>query len=196
MGSVARAVVAAGIVALAAGGCAASPSTSTGPSPSAPASVSTAAPTAPSVAPASSAPIASCATSALKGSLGPEQGAAGSVYAPLVLTNVGPRACELRGFPGVSYVAGDDGHQVGPAAVMEGARGAEVVLKPGTAAAAQLRLVNVANFDPAVCRPTPVRGLRVYPPGDAASLYIQHPGTGCAGTPPGNQLSVQTLKPA
>src|SRR5690349_10247384 len=105
MGSVARAVVAAGIVALTAGGCAASSSTSTGPSPSAPASVSTAAPAAPSVAPTSSAPVANCATSALKGSLGPEQGAAGSVYAPLVLTNVGPRPCELRGFPGVSYVA-------------------------------------------------------------------------------------------
>src|SRR4051812_3746340 len=119
MGSGARAVMAAGIVALTAGGCAA-PSTPTGPSPSAPASVSIAAPTAPSVAPTSSAPIANCATSALKGSLGPEQGAAGSVYTPLVLTNVGPRTCELRGFPGVSYVAGDDGHQVGPAAVMDG----------------------------------------------------------------------------
>ena len=33
-----------------------------------------------------------------------------------LLTNTGGRTCELRGFPGVSYVAGDDGHQVGPAA--------------------------------------------------------------------------------
>ena len=131
----------------------------------------------------------------LRGSLGPAEGAAGSVIAPLVLTNVGTRTCELRGFPGVSYVAGDDGHQVGPAAAMSGQRGGEVVLKPGAAAAAQLQMVNVANFDAAVCNPTPVRGLRVYPPGDTASLYVERAGTGCAGTPPGNQLSVQTLQP-
>jgi hypothetical protein len=54
----------------------------------------------------------------------------------------------------------------------------------------------VANFDAAVCQPTPVRGLRVYPPGDTTSLYVERAGTGCAGTPPGNQLSVQTLQPA
>jgi hypothetical protein len=135
-------------------------------------------------------------TSELKGSLGQEEGAAGSVFAPLVLTNVGSRTCELRGFPGVSYVAGDDGHQVGPAAAMSGSRGAEVVLKPGAAATAPLQLVNVANFDAAACSPTPVRGLRVYPPGDTTSLYVERPGTGCAITPPGNQLSVQTLQPA
>ena len=136
-----------------------------------------------------------CGTGELRGSLGPAEGAAGSVIAPLVLTNVGTRTCELRGFPGVSYVAGDDGHQVGPAAAMSGPRGGEVVLKPGAAAAAQLQMVNVANFDAAVCQPTPVRGLRVYPPGDTASLYVERAGTGCAGTPPGNQLSVQTLQP-
>jgi Protein of unknown function (DUF4232) len=118
------------------------------------------------------------------------------VFAPLILTNIGARTCELRGFPGVSYVAGTDGHQVGPAAAMNGPRGGEVVLKPGAAAAAQLQLVNVANFDAAACHPTPVLGLRVYPPGDTASLYIERAGTGCSATPPGNQLSVQTLKPA
>ena len=88
-------------------------------------------PTTPTAAPTSSAGIANCATSELKGSLGPEEGAAGSTYAPLVLTNAGTRTCEVRGFPGVSYVAGADGHQVGPAAAMNGPRGGEVVLKPG-----------------------------------------------------------------
>jgi hypothetical protein len=140
--------------------------------------------------------IPNCGTGELRSSLGAAEGAAGSVDVPLVLTNVGGRTCELRGFPGVSYVTGNDGHQVGPAAAMSGERGGEVVLKPGAAAAAQLQLVNVANFDAAACRPTPVRGLRVYPPGDTTSLYVEQAGTGCAGTPPGNQLSVQTLKPA
>ena len=151
-------------------------------------------PTSATVRPTSTGAAPNCATSELKGSLGPEEGAAGSVYAPLLLTNSGTRTCELRGFPGVSYVAGNDGHQVGPAAAMDGPRGGEVVLKPGAAAAAQLQLVNVANFDAAACQPTPVRGLRVYPPGDTESLYIARAGTGCAIAPPGNQLSVQTLK--
>lgn len=192
-------LIVAAVAVLTAGGCTASPSTPIAPTSTSVApltSTSTSVPTSPSVPPTSTGGIPNCATSELKGSLGQEDGAAGSVYAPLVLTNSGTRTCELRGFPGVSYVAGDNGHQVGPAAAMDGPRGGEVVLKPGAAAAAQLQLVNVANFDAAACQPTPVRGLRVYPPGDTASLYIERAGTGCALTPPGNQLSVQTLKPA
>lgn len=134
-----------------------------------------------------------CDTPELRGSLGPGDGAAGSVNQALILTNVGTRTCELRGFPGVSYVAGTDGHQVGPAAAMSGTRGGEIVLAPGKAAAAQLKLVNVQNYDAAVCRPTPVLGLRVYPPGATASLYVVRAGTGCAATPPGDQISVQTV---
>ena len=137
-----------------------------------------------------------CTTAELAGSLGPAEGAAGSVIQTLLLTNAGGRTCELTGFPGVSYVAGDDGHQVGPAAVMSGERGAPVRLAPGAAAGALLKMVNVVNYDAAVCRPTPVRGLRVYPPGDTASLFVPVDGTGCAGTPPGDQLSVQTLESA
>ncbi|HEY0811828.1 MAG TPA: DUF4232 domain-containing protein [Pseudonocardia sp.] len=200
-----RMLIGAVAVAVASAACSAAPST-----PGAPTSTPVA-PSSTSVAPSSSAPpastaapgpptstggIANCATAELKASLGQGEGAAGSVYAPLILTDVGPRTCELRGFPGVSYVAGADGHQVGPAAAMSGPRGGEVVLKPGAAAAAQLQLANVGNFDAAACRPVPVRGLRIYPPGDTASLYVDRAGLGCSATPPGNQLSIQTLKPA
>jgi hypothetical protein len=190
------AVVATALVALA--GCAGSTAGTPQPSPGAgPSSAVTPPAVRTSAAPPTSAGgVPNCGPAELRGSLGAAEGAAGSTIVPLVLTNVGTRTCELRGFPGVSYVAGDDGHQVGPAAAMSGARGGEVVLKPGAAAAAQLQLVNVANFDAAVCQPTPVRGLRVYPPGDTTSLYVERAGTGCAGTPPGNQLSVQTLQPA
>jgi hypothetical protein len=41
--------------------------------------------------------------------------------------------------------------------------------------------------------PTPVRGLRIYPPGDTASLFVPMDGTGCTATPPGAQLSVRTV---
>ena len=135
-----------------------------------------------------------CTTGEVSAGVGPAEGAAGSIYRDLVFTNTGPRTCELRGFPGVSYVTGDDGHQVGPAAVMQGERGGQVPIPPGRTAVAPLQLVNVQNFDPGVCQPTPVRGLRVYPPGDTASIFVTMDGSGCAGTPPRPQLSVQTMR--
>jgi len=134
-----------------------------------------------------------CTTGGLSAALGEGDAAAGSVTRPLLFTNTGAAPCELRGFPGVSYVAGADGHQVGPAAVETGERAGEVVLRPGGKAQALVQFVQVANFDAAVCQPTPVRGLRVYPPGDTASLFVAADGTGCAGTPPGPQLSVRTV---
>ena len=137
-----------------------------------------------------------CTTAGLSAALGEGDAAAGSVTRPLVFTNTGAAPCELRGFPGVSYVAGADGHQVGPAAQETGERAGEVVLRPGGKAQALVQFVQVANFDAAVCRPTPVRGLRVYPPGDTASLFVAADGTGCAGTPPGPQLSVRTVTAA
>ncbi|MDT7579277.1 MAG: hypothetical protein QOK35_541 [Pseudonocardiales bacterium] len=94
----------------------------------------------PSGGPAPTAPnaggsgVSRCTSGRLKASLGPSEGAAGSVFAPLVLTNDGTGTCELRGYPGVSYVAGDDGHQVGPAAAFDGPRGAAIVLAAGRAA--------------------------------------------------------------
>jgi hypothetical protein len=177
----------------------ASPSATGGPAPAL-----SPAPTGPPVGPATGVPAPTaegrpagnperCSTAELAGSLGPGEGAAGSVYRTLLLTNTGGRACELTGFPGVSYVTGDGGEQVGPAAAMSGGRGGPVRLAAGAAAGAELKLVDVANYDAAVCRPTPVRGLRVYPPGDTAALFVPAEGTGCAGTPPGDQLSVQTL---
>ncbi len=134
-----------------------------------------------------------CTTGELAVALGEGSAAAGSVFRPLIFTNTGSRTCELRGFPGVSYVAGDDGHQVGPTAAMSGELGGQVPIPPGGTAKAQLQLVNVQNYDPAACHPVPVRGLRVYPPEDTAALFVPVEGTGCSTTPPGNQLSVQTI---
>lgn len=170
------------------GGDVAGGSTTTAPATTAPASSAAAGTTtgAPATTPR-------CTSAELKVTLGPDEGAAGSVDRPLVFTNSGSRTCELTGFPGVSYVAGDDGHQVGPAAQESGPRGGEVRMAPGKSSAAPLQLVQVANFDAAVCNPTPVRGLRVYPPGETASIFVQMDGTGCAGTPPGPQLVVRTI---
>ncbi len=35
-------------------------------------------------------------------------------------------------------------------------------------------------YQASVCRPTPTAGLRVYPPGQTAALFVASPGRGCA----------------
>jgi hypothetical protein len=135
-----------------------------------------------------------CKVGELKLSIGHGDATAGTLFRPLRFTNSGGRTCTMQGFPGVSYVAGDDGHQVGPAAFREGTKGAPVSLAPGETAFATVGFVQVHNFDPNVCKPTATRGLRVYPPHEFASLFLPLEGTGCAGTPPGNQLTVRTVQ--
>jgi hypothetical protein len=143
--------------------------------------------------PTKAAASADCKAAELSLAVKDDSGAAGTVYRKLVFTNKGKRTCTMQGFPGVSYVAGDDGHQVGPAAYRDGTKGAAVTLKPGGTAVAPVGFVNVRNYDSAVCKPTAVRGLRVYPPQDTASMFVAVKGMGCAGNPPGNQLVVKTV---
>lgn len=135
-----------------------------------------------------------CKAASLKLSIGNGDAAAGTVYRQLVFTNIGAAPCILQGFPGVSYVAGDDGHQVGSAAVREGTKGEAITVAPGASAEAPVGFTQVRNYDEAVCKPTAVRGLRVYPPQETASMFIPLEGTGCAGNPPGQQLTVKTIQ--
>jgi Protein of unknown function (DUF4232) len=145
--------------------------------------------------PAPATPASSdCKVADLNIHLGGGDAAAGTSYRALVFTNKGSRTCTIQGFAGVSFVAGDDGHQVGPAAYRNGEKGPVITLKPGESANADLGFVQVMNYDPAVCKPTEVRGLRIYPPHDYDSAFVPNPGTGCAGTPPGNQLTISTVK--
>jgi hypothetical protein len=149
--------------------------------------------TEPPGAPTGSVAAPRCRSAQLTPSLGQPEGAAGSVYRVLVFTNTGGQACNMQGFPGVSYVAGDAGQQVGPAAERVGDAGGSVRIAPGATASAQLQMVNVANYDAAVCHPMPVRGLRIYPPDETAALFVPVAATGCAATPPGSQLTVGTI---
>lgn len=137
-----------------------------------------------------------CKVADLKLSLSGGDAAAGTTYRNLVFTNKGGRTCTIQGFPGVSYVTGDDGHQVGPAAYRVGKKGPVITVQPGASAISDIGFVQVRNYDPAVCKPTEVRGLRVYPPHEYDSMFVEAPGTGCAGTPPGNQLTVATVRAA
>lgn len=141
-----------------------------------------------------------CTTSELTITLGQAGGAAGSNYYPLIFTNTGSRECTLQGFPGVSYVTGDSGKQVGGAASRQGDKGPVVTLSPGASASAQLQEVNVQNFPADVCKPVSTRGLRVYPPGETHAAFVPQPnGLGCQADPLPDgqfQLSVRSIQPS
>lgn len=162
-----------------------------------PDAVPTAAASVTAAAAAATAPaqLAGCAVSELRLTLGQGQGAAGSTELPLVFTNVGGRTCALDGFPGVSYVQGGaDGAQVGAAATRSGESAGAVTLAPDATATAMVRAVEVQNYPADTCSPTPVAGLRVYPPNDTGSIFVPYATTGCSKTGDGlNQLSVQAV---
>ena len=175
------------------------PSTSASPTATTTVTTATSSPTATPAAPPAAEPADNglCKAGDVKLSLGQGDAGAGSVYRPLLITNSSGKPCTIQGFPGVSYVAGADGHQVGKDAFREGTKGNAVKLNPGQTAAADIQFVNVQNFDPGTCRPTPVRGLRIYLPQETASNFVPSDGTGCASTKiPGNQLAVKTVHPA
>lgn len=134
-----------------------------------------------------------CKAADLKLSLKGGDAGAGHVYVNVVFTNKGSRTCTIQGFPGVSYVTGDSGRQVGEAAKRIGSKGPVITLSPGKSAYAPVDEVNVHNYDPAACKPTSTRGLRIYAPHDTAAMFVEQSGTGCTGTVPGHQLSVKTV---
>lgn len=90
----------------------------------------------------------------IRTTLGGQQGSAGSVYQNIRFTNTGSVGCRLTGHPAVEYVNAHH-HLVGwPAAAFQTARkGAtpSVVVPPGGAVAATLRIPDYGNFPAMDC---------------------------------------------
>ncbi|MFF7631541.1 DUF4232 domain-containing protein [Kitasatospora sp. NPDC008050] len=106
---------------------------------------------------------------------------AGQYYANLVFTNTSGHSCTLTGFPGVSYVAAD-GQQSGNPATRTGDSYRTVTLAPHGTAKATLHDANgMAGYDPGQCQLTSVKGLRIYPPGEKAALFLPWDTQHCAG---------------
>jgi hypothetical protein len=137
-----------------------------------------------------------CKASTLRLSFGAGDAGMSQQERVLRFTNVGSRTCAIVGFPGVSYVTGDDGHQVGAPAVRTGTIGAQVNLAPGAVASTVLHSADPGVFDPSTCQPTAVRGFRIYAPDDTAAMFISLPAgeQACAGSTPEPELSVVTIK--
>jgi hypothetical protein len=130
-----------------------------------------------STAPAS---LSRCLSSQLSLSLGQGQGAAGTTYTPIVFTNTGTTACELRGYPGVSFVDAA-GHLIGaPAGEDPGKVKTVKLAASGGGASALLRQPNPGNFPPSACQQTTAAKLRVYPPGETVALFLADPAPVCS----------------
>lgn len=135
-----------------------------------------------------------CASSSLTGSLTDENGTAGSVYYTLRLANHGASTCILQGWPGVSFVTGSGGRQVGASAARIPGPAPSVSLAPGSSAGAVLQITEATNFGSG-CGLTPTAGLRIYPPDQLAAIYVPHPDQACSNTVDVT-LHVGTFRPA
>jgi hypothetical protein len=134
----------------------------------------------PAPTPTSSGP-APCPTSELRVALGRGDGAAGSTYYPLDFTNASGDACTLFGYPGVSFVTGVGGSQIGNAASRNPAFASESVTVPaGGVVHAALQVVNAQNFPRADCHPVAAHWLRIYPPNQTAPLYLRFTAPACS----------------
>jgi hypothetical protein len=140
----------------------------------------TATPT-PTPTPTSTPKVEPCGTSELAASLGASQGAAGSFYTAVVLTNKSHSACTMVGYPGVSYIS-SSGAAVGQPASRVKGHEATVTVKPGGAASALLHQPNPLVFQPADCHKKKAAGIRIYPPGQTLSLTVDKPTTVCTTT--------------
>lgn len=107
-------------------------------------------------------------------------GAAGSIFPKLRITNLGAGACTLKGFPKLSAV-NLKGAAIGkPASNETGQKAGTVKLAAGGSASFQLRVVEAGNFSPADCHATMAAGLRVTPPGAGGAKLVPFPFETCA----------------
>lgn len=189
-------------------GSAAAPSSAGGaasPAQSAAPPAATTAPPAATPSPAGSAEasavvIAACATSALKVTVltVPGSGTAGTEHFPIDFSNVSRASCNLFGYPGVSFVTGPGGSQIGAAAARQPVNPpAAVVLDPGATAYATLSIEDPGVYSPSACHQVTAHWLRVYPPNQTASVTVGFSTAVCRSLPAslGKQLAVAVVQP-
>ena len=163
------------------------------PAPSTTAATSSPSPTAsPSpTTPPAPAPEGACAVDSLQVTAGESSVGAGNTTIPLVFTNTGSAACEIGGYPGVSFVGDGNGTEIGaPAERDSGVSPQTVSLAPGASGTALVNVAQAGNFPG--CTVTPVDGFRIYPPNSYAAIFLPLSGLqGCAE----QNIDVLTVQP-
>jgi hypothetical protein len=124
---------------------------------------------------ATAAAVSTCVTARLRLSLASAGGAAGTAYTYYDLTNTGPTACSMTGYPGVA-VLDAHGHIVQHPAkrgAMQPAPVTRITLRPGERARF---LLNSTDVIPSPGCPKTYSGttLQVYPPNQRTAILLFH----------------------
>jgi hypothetical protein len=106
-------------------------------------------------------------------------GAAGTTFYNLHLTNLSGHACTLNGYPFL-FAVNLSGHQVGPRATFRKPSPHQVTLGKGKTVTAVLGIVDTGNFTPSACRAVTAAGLRVFPPNQTRSKLVPFPFSACS----------------
>lgn len=81
----------------------------------------------------------------------------------------------------MAFAQGPDGPTVGADFTpTPSARQLELRMATGAAGEVSMRLARAGTYDPAVCRPAPVAGFRVYPPEQSESVFVPYPTETCS----------------
>jgi hypothetical protein len=123
---------------------------------------------------------AACPTGGLVIWISQSNGAAGSIFYTLELTNQSGRACTMLGYPGVSAVDLRGRRLGAPAGRERSGKVRRVTLRNNDSAITTLRITEAGNFPSARCRMRDAAGLRVYPPGQRASKVVPLPFEACS----------------
>lgn len=149
------------------------------------------------LASSASASVPACTASELGAWVAVDQGngAAGTIYYPLELTNLSGHTCTMRGFPGVAAADVND-HQLGSAAFREyGAPLRTVTLAPGATAHALLGWSDIAVTTSPGCHQVPAAfELNIIPPDQRSATYAAFDLSACSHAGPG-YLKIGPVEP-
>lgn len=138
--------------------------------------------------------LAACDTANLSVSLKTNTGggAAGSTYIPIEFTNTSGAACALYGYPGVSFVTGQNGSQIGaPAKRNRSFASVTVTVASHATAHAWLQVAEAGNYPASSCHAVSAHFLKVYPPGNTAPAYVSYSDQTCSSA----KVATMTIDP-
>jgi hypothetical protein len=103
----------------------------------------------------------------------------------------------MFGYPGVSFVSGIAGRQLGGSALRNATFAPHtVLLSPGATAHASMQVIVAQNYPASACKPVTAHWLRVYPPDQFTATYVQFTAVTCTGAVPGGStLGIYVVRP-